>query len=187
MTSTNKGLTHFIDRTKLLFPGQRGGKTEFGVLKDCKVYVSVILLSNFQAYQSGQPQKVGKVCVKEGSYVVNQAAGFSRCTVEVHDHLLDNISTLQTEMSNCQSSTKASDALREVKDPTFFQQSISISLGTSLQHVADSWFVQFNNFVLLKRDHYLNHVKPAVKTGTLQKPKTANLFRSGVFPDLLLR
>ena len=43
--------------------------------------------------------------------------------------------------------TKAVDAFKDLKDLASFQQ--SISLGTSLQHPANSWFVQLGNFVLL--------------------------------------
>ena len=52
-------------------------------------------------------------------------------------------------------STKAVDAVKDLKDLAFFQQSISMSLGILLQHLADSWFVQLGNVVLVLRDAYL--------------------------------
>ena len=45
------------------------------------------------------------------------------------------------KMFKGKSSTKTSDALRELEDLAYFQQSISVSLGTSLHYLTDSWFV----------------------------------------------
>ena len=70
----------------------------------------------------------------------------------LHDWILDSIPTPKAKMGKGKSSTKASDALRDLKDLSSFQQSIPVSLGISLKHLVDTWFVQLGNFVLLRRD-----------------------------------
>ena len=56
-------------------------------------------------------------------------------------------------------------------------------MGTSLQHLADSLFVQMSNLVLLRRDSYLDFVKPGVKPDTTNSLRNAPMFGYALFPD----
>ena len=58
------------------------------------------------------------------------------------------------------------EAIKDLKDLSSFRSSISVALGTALQHLADSLFVQLANFILLRRDSYLEFVKPGLKADT---------------------
>ena len=59
-------------------------------------------------------------------------------------------------------------------------------MGTSLQHLADSLFVNMANLVLLRHDSYLDHVKPGVKPDTWTRLRNAPFFNYGLFPDDLI-
>ena len=56
-------------------------------------------------------------------------------------------------------------------------------MGTSLQHLADSLFVNMANLILLRRDSYLEHVKPGIKPDTWNQLRNAPLFGYGLFLD----
>ena len=60
------------------------------------------------------------------------------------------------------------------------------TLGTALQHLADSLFVQLGNFILMRRDSYLDHVRPGIKMDTWNELRNAALFGYGLFPDAAL-
>ena len=61
-----------------------------------------------------------------------------------------------------------------------------MALGTALQHLADSLFIQLANFILLRRDSYLEFVKPGLKPDTWNRLRNALLFSSALFPDDVL-
>ena len=65
------------------------------------------------------------------------------------------------------------DALKDVKDYVAFHQ--KVGMGTALQHLADSLFVNLSNIILLHRDSYLEHVKPGIKPDTLKNLRYAPL------------
>ena len=56
------------------------------------------------------------------------------------------------------------EALTDLKDLMAFHQNVSVAMGTTLQHLADSIFVNMANLTLLCRDSYLEHVKARHKT-----------------------
>ena len=125
-------------------------------------------------------------CTREGTYTVNHAAGFSRCTSEIQDQMAHHITFLQNHLSKGKSAKEVSEALKELRDLCAFHQNVSVSLGTALQHLADSLFVQLGNFILMRRDSYLDHVRPGMKMDTWNELRNAALFGYGLFPDAAL-
>ena len=61
-----------------------------------------------------------------------------------------------------------------------------MALGTSLQHLADGLFIQLANFILLRRDSYLEFAKPGLKPDSWNRLCNAPLFSSSLFPDDIL-
>ena len=125
-------------------------------------------------------------CAREGTYTVNHAAGFSRCASEIQDQMANHIHFLQNHLSKGKSAKEVSDALKELRDLCAFHQNVSVSLGTALQHLADSLFVQLGNFILMRQDSYLDHVRPGMKMDTWNELRNAPLFGFGLFPDAAL-
>ena len=78
------------------------------------------------------------------------------------------------------------EAINNLKDLSAFYSSISVASGTALQHLADSLFVQLANFILFRRDSYLEFVKPGLKADTWNRLRNAPLFSSALFPDDIL-
>ena len=124
---------------------------------------------------------------KEGSYIVSQAAGFNRCASELQDRMNQSFLCLQSNFSKGKAPKEVSEALHDLKDYLAFHQNVSIAMGTSLQHLADSLFVNMANLVLLRRDSYLDHVKPGVKSDIWTRLRNAPLFNYGLFPDMHCR
>ena len=61
-----------------------------------------------------------------------------------------------------------------------------MAMGTALQHLADSLFVNLANLILLRHDSYLEFVKPVVKPDTWNLLRNAPMFGYGLFPDSVL-
>ena len=104
---------------------------------------------------------------REDSYIVNHAAGFSRCSTELQDKMSQNIAILSSHLSKGKAQKEVSDALNDLRDLIAFHQRVSVAMGMSLQHLADSLFVHMSNLILLRRDSYLDFVKPGVKQDTM--------------------
>ena len=107
-------------------------------------------------------------CARENSYIVNHAAGFNRCTSELQERMSGHVNMLHARINK-------GKAPKEV------------AMGTALQHLADSLFVQMSNLILLRRDSYLDHVKNGIKPDTYNQLRNAPLFGHGLFPDAVIR
>ena len=122
----------------------------------------------------------------EGTYITNHAAGFSHCTSEIQERMSDHTNFLQDSLIKGKVPKEIVDAVKDLKELAAFHQGVSVALGTSLQHLADSLFVQLRNFMLLRRDSYLDHVKSGLKQDTWNQLRNAPLFHGGLFPDSVL-
>ena len=100
--------------------------------------------------------------------------------------MAENISFLQVTVVKGKAPKEVVDAIKELKDWSAFHTRVSVALGTAFQHLADSLFVQLANFVLLRCDSYLEHVRPRVKPDTWNRLCNAPLFSFGLFPDDVL-
>ena len=126
-------------------------------------------------------------CARENSYIVNHAAGFNHCTSELQERMTAHINLLSTRINKGKAPKEVSAAVSELKDLTAFHQNVSVAMGTSLQHLADSLFVHLTNLILLRRDSYLDHVKSGIKPDTYNQLRNAPLFGHGFFPDAVIR
>ena len=120
---------------------------------------------------------------REDSYIINHAAGFSRCSTELQDKMSQNIALLCSRLNKGKAPKDVSSALNDRHDLMTFHQRVSMAMGTSLQHLADSLFVHMSNMILLRRDSYLDFVKPGVKQDTMNLLRNAPMFGYGLFPD----
>ena len=123
---------------------------------------------------------------REDSYIINHAAGFSRCSTELQDKMLQNIALLCSRLNKGKAPKDVSNALNDLRDLMAFHQRVSVAMGTSLQHLADSLFVHMSNMILLRRDSYLDFVKPGVKQDTMNLLQNAPMFGYGLFPDVAI-
>ena len=125
-------------------------------------------------------------CAREGTYITNHAAAFNRCTSEIQDKMNAHIGLLNDVIVKGKAPKEVVEAIRDLKDLSSFHASVSVALGTSLQHLADSLFIQLANFILLRRDSYLDLAKPGLKPDTWNRLRNAPLFSSSLFPDDIL-
>ena len=127
-----------------------------------------------------------KCCAREGTYVVNSAAGFNRCASELQERITSTVAFLGSKVHKGKAPKDVTEAIRDIKDLLAFHHNVSLSMGTALQHLADSLFVHLSNFILLRRDSYLQHVKPGTKPDTWNMLRNAPMFGYGLFPDSVL-
>ena len=95
-------------------------------------------------------------CAREGTYITNHY----QHTLPTHIGLLNDV------IVKGKAPKEVVEAIRDLKDLSSFHASVSVALGTSLQHLADSLFIQLANFILLRRDSYLEFAKPGLKPDT---------------------
>ena len=124
---------------------------------------------------------------KESSYICNQSAGFNRCITKIQDSVQDQLKILQAELGKGKSSAKAQSALDELQYLTSFKQNVSFAVGKSLQHLSDFTFTQMANLTLVRRDSYLEHIKPGVKPDTFSALRNCALNGHALFPDAVIR
>ena len=124
---------------------------------------------------------------KETSYVCNQSAGFNRCITKLQDNVQENLKALQTELSKGKSSTKAQAALAELHYLASFNQNLSFAMGKSLQYMSYFIFVQMANLTLVRRDSYLENLKPGVKPDNFSALRNCPLNGYALFPDATIR
>ena len=105
-------------------------------------------------------------CAREGTYITNHAAAFNRCTSEIQEKMNTHIGLLNDVIVKGKAPKEVVEAIKDLKDLSSFHASVSVALGTSLQHLADSLFIQLANFILLRRDSYLEFAKPGLKPDT---------------------
>ena len=115
-------------------------------------------------------------CAREGTYITNHY----QHTLPTHIVLLNDI------IVKGKAPKEVVEAIRDLKDLSSFHASVSVALGTSLQHLADSLFIQLANFILLRRDSYLEFAKPGLKPDTWNRLRNAPLFSASLFPDDIL-
>ena len=120
---------------------------------------------------------------REDSYIVNHAVGFNRCSTELQDRMSQNIALLSSCINKGKAPKEVTGALNDLCDLMAFYQRVSVAMGTSLQHLADSLFVHLSNLILLRRDSYLDFVKNGVKQDTMNLLRNAPLFGYRLFPD----
>ena len=120
---------------------------------------------------------------REDSYIIKHAAGFSRCSTELQDKMSQNIALLCSRLSKGKAPKDVTNALNDLRDIMAFHQRLSMAMGTSLQHLADSLFVHMSNMILLRRDSYLDFVKLGFKQDTMNLLRNAPMFGYGLFPD----
>ena len=102
---------------------------------------------------------------------------------KLQEKMSQNISLLSSRLGKGKCSKDVANALNDLRDLMAFHQKVSVAMGTSLQHLADSLFVNMANLVLLRRDSYLDFVKQGVKQDTMNLLRNAPLFGYGLFPD----
>ena len=71
-------------------------------------------------------------CAREGSNVVNSAAGFNRCTSELQERITSNISFLCSKINKDKAPKDVTEALKDIKDLLAFHQNVSMAMGMSL-------------------------------------------------------
>ena len=125
-------------------------------------------------------------CAREGTYITNHTAAFNRCTSEIQEKMNSHISLLSDVIVKGKAPKEVVNAIKDLKDLSAFHSNVSVSLGTSLQHLADSLFIQLANFILLRRDSYLEFARAGLKPDTWNRLRNAPLFSSSLFPDDIL-
>ena len=125
-------------------------------------------------------------CAREGTYVVNSSAGFNRCASELQEHITSTVTFLGSKVNKGKAPKEVTEAIRDIKDLLAFHHNVSLSMGTALQHLADSLFVHLSNLILLRRDSYLEYVKPGIKPDTWNMLRNAPMFGYGLFPNSVI-
>ena len=116
---------------------------------EAKVNSQFPRITRASAYPStGPPRPIAQEALRrwergarEDSYIINHAAAFSRCSTELQDKMSQNIALLCSRLNKGKGPKDVSNALNDLRDLMAFHQRVSVAMGTSLQHLADSFFI----------------------------------------------
>ena len=97
--------------------------------------------------------------------------------------MTQNICLLCSRLNKGKAPKEVTNALNDLRDLMAFHQRVSVAMGTSLQHIADSLFVHMANLVLIRRDSNLDFVRTGVKPDIINLLRNALLFGYRLFPD----
>ena len=78
-----------------------------------------------------------------------------------------NIALLCSRINKDKAPKEVTSALNDLHYFMAFHQRMSVTMGMSLQHLADSIFLHLSNLILLMPDSYLDFVKNGVKQDTI--------------------
>ena len=123
---------------------------------------------------------------QESSVICNQAAGFNRCLVKVHQDMQSQLKAIRSEQKG-KSTSKVTEATEEMQVLLHFNSSICQAMAKSMEHLTDFVFVTMANTTLLRRDLYLAYLKAGIKADTMAALRTAPLHLSTLFPDSVLK
>ena len=115
-----------------------------------------------------------------------EAAAFNKCVNRIQDEIHGNLRVLCGELGKGKSSQKVDKDLQELKDLTAFQQNVNFILGKSMQHMADTIFVQAANMTVWRRYSYLEYLKPVVKPDTWCSLRNSPLHHLALFPNVAI-
>ena len=101
----------------------------------------------------------------EQTIMCNQAAGLSRCLTRVQDSMSTQLKTLCLD-SKGKSSEKMKQAVNELEYLTTFNRSISQAMARTMQDLSEGVFISMANFILARRDSYLEYLHAGVKQDT---------------------
>ena len=83
-------------------------------------------------------------------------------------------------------SSRSTEALEELQYLMNFNTSITRAMARSIQDLSDCTFVNLANTTLMRRDSYLDSLKPGIKPDTLAALRCAPVHLQSLFPDELL-
>ena len=124
--------------------------------------------------------------IKESTVICNQDASLYRCVNKVQNEMQDNLRLLFGEIGKGKSPHKGEKVFNELKDLTSFQQNVNFVLGKSMQHMADTLFVQAAKMTLLRYDSYLEYLKLGEELDTLWSLRNSPLHHSALFSDVVI-
>ena len=112
---------------------------------------------------------------RDQSVIINQTAGIVRGQDYMKTKVDSLFKTLHKELEPYALPQKVSDTLTDIVTALEFNYQLTTAVSGSLQDLSDGVFTNLANTVLMRRDSFLDTLKPGINTDTLCK------LRSGCF------
>ena len=111
---------------------------------------------------------------RKASHVGNQAAGFTRCLVEVQIKLAEQVKLLKDKVGKGKKAppTDVFAIIGEIQYLVGFNQVISGNLARAVNDLMEGILVDLANVTLIRRDSYLANMSFGVKKDTLLALRT---------------
>ena len=121
--------------------------------------------------------------VRTSSLICNHAAGMSRCLKKLEQDEERQCAAIRASNPH---SKEYKEAVDELLCLLSFDHRVTASLRQSVKDLTESVFVDLGNLVLLRRDSYLEHLRPGVKADTAAALRSSALQLATLFPDEVL-
>ena len=90
---------------------------------------------------------------------------------------------LTTELQPYALPEKVSDTLSDIVTAVEFNHQLTTSISGALEDLSDGIFANLANCVLLRRDSFLDHLKPGINTDTLHKLRSGPFHMATLFSE----
>ena len=121
---------------------------------------------------------------REQSVMANQAAAINRGLRCVQARMTDQLKFLKSHRDSLPDPVKK--ALGDVENLCVFNKRLSTAMSRTMKDLSEGSFLMMSNFTLLRRDSFLDYIRPGVKTDTLQDLRCGPFHMDTLFSDLAL-
>ena len=120
----------------------------------------------------------------EQTIMANQAAGINRGLKCLQARMSDQLSFLKNHQESLPD--PVNKAVGDLQNLCIFNKRLSTAMSRTMRDLSDGSFIMLSNYTLLRRDSFLDHIRPGVKADTLQDLRCAPFHLDTLFPDQAL-
>ena len=120
---------------------------------------------------------------RDQTVIINQTAGIVRGQSVMKDKTDSLIKTLTSELDRYALPDKIADTLSDLTTALEFNYQLTSAISGGLQDLSDGIFVNLANTVLMRRDSFLDSLKPGINSDTLSRLRTGPFHSETLFPE----
>ena len=116
--------------------------------------------------------------------MANQAAAINRGLRCIQSRMSDQLTFLRSHRESLPD--PVNKALGDLENLCVFNKRLSTAMSRTMRDLSEGSFLMLSNFTLLRRDSFLDYIRPGVKTDTLQDLRCYPFHMDTLFSDLAL-
>ena len=120
---------------------------------------------------------------RDQTVIINQTAGIVRGQTAMKDKTDALLKTLNSELDKYSLPDKISDTLSDLTTALEVNYQLTTAISGALQDLSEGIFVNLGNAVLMRRDSFLDSLRPGINSDTLSRLRTGPFHTETLFPE----